>query len=201
MSGTIDVGALRNSRHRVRACRTCALAKTKCVPGESQIAGPCGRCYRLGKDCSGQTPPSKQVHRKHTRIEQLERKIDSLLAAQAWPVPGLLSPAVPPSSPSTNHRRPPQQIARSDASISCLDGATLPTDPLEIFQSELAKTLPMGCHSRGYHFYRAKSGKALSFLKHLHSGCISRSTTASGAGKKVQRKFSVAAVPHRREEP
>jgi hypothetical protein len=142
MSGTIDVDAPGNSGRIVRACRTCATAKAKCVPREGETAGPCIRCHRLGKDCSGQTSSGKKFQRKHTRIEQLEWKVDSLLAARAWPGPGPQLPAVPPSAPSTNHRHPTQQVLRNDASMSYSGGATFSADPLAIFQSELAKHCP-----------------------------------------------------------
>jgi hypothetical protein len=142
MSGTIDVDAPGNSGRRARACRTCAIAKAKCVPREGEIAGPCGRCHRLGKGCSGQTWSGRKFQRKHTRIEQLEWKVDSLLAARAWPSPGPPLPAVPPSAPSTNHRHPTQQILSNDVSMSYPGGAAVSADPLNIFRSELAKHCP-----------------------------------------------------------
>ncbi|TGO78420.1 hypothetical protein BELL_0067g00140 [Botrytis elliptica] len=63
-----------------RACRTCALAKAKCVPRPGGLSAKCERCHRLKKDCVTQTP-STRTHKpqKTTRVAQLEKKLDGIV--------------------------------------------------------------------------------------------------------------------------
>lgn len=159
MSSAIGVDSPGTSGRKVRACRTCAIAKAKCVPQGGRTSGQCGRCHRLGKECPGQTPSSKHLPRKHTRIEELERKVDSLLAAQSWLPGDVPSFAVPPPAPSTIHLQSPQGIATTEASISHPTKIECSTDLLHIFHSELAK------HRRAFEhrFHGAKSAEAPSY--------------------------------------
>jgi hypothetical protein len=142
MSDTTDVASPGTAKRQVRACHTCAIAKAKCVPQEGRTGRPCGRCHRLGKECAGQIPSGKHLNRKHTRIEKLEQKIESILAAQSGPAPDRPSLAVPPSAPSTTYPHPTQHITTAEASISHPSRPDCPKDPLEIFHSELAKYCP-----------------------------------------------------------
>ncbi|KAF1809130.1 hypothetical protein P152DRAFT_495064 [Eremomyces bilateralis CBS 781.70] len=62
------------------ACRTCAVAKAKCVPqaGE-QGSRKCTRCERLNKECTLQTPkPRAKGTKKSTRVARLEQKLDDI---------------------------------------------------------------------------------------------------------------------------
>ncbi|TGO11113.1 hypothetical protein BTUL_0117g00290 [Botrytis tulipae] len=77
MSTTNHIG---KSHHSSRACRTCALAKAKCVPRPGGLSAKCERCHRLKKDCVTQTP-SIRAHKpqKTTRVAQLEKKLDGIV--------------------------------------------------------------------------------------------------------------------------
>ncbi|KAK8170745.1 hypothetical protein BC567DRAFT_230591, partial [Phyllosticta citribraziliensis] len=44
----------------VRACRNCAVAKTKCVARGADSGGDCERCHRLKKACSRDTAKVKK---------------------------------------------------------------------------------------------------------------------------------------------
>lgn len=64
-----------------RACKTCALAKAKCVPRTEGLNTKCERCHRLKKDCARQTPSMKvRKPYKATRVAQLEEKIDGIVS-------------------------------------------------------------------------------------------------------------------------
>ncbi|TGO30697.1 hypothetical protein BPAE_0004g01580 [Botrytis paeoniae] len=71
---------IRKSHPSSRACRTCALAKAKCVPRPGGLNAKCERCHRLKKDCVTQTP-SIRAHKpqKTTRVAQLEKKLDGIV--------------------------------------------------------------------------------------------------------------------------
>lgn len=185
MSAAIDVATGGAARRKVRACRVCAIAKAKCVPREGQTDGPCARCYRLGKDCSGQTSSTKHVRRKHTRIEQLEQKVDSLLAAQPWQATDRPSPAGPPAAYPAMQPDLTRQIVATAAPVLCSAPPDYATDPLEIFQSELAQHCPWVIISLGTTFAELSQRKPFLFL----SICVAAFYRDPPRQRELGRKF------------
>ncbi|KAF5871843.1 uncharacterized protein Bfra_008868 [Botrytis fragariae] len=124
MSTTNHIG---KSHPSSRACRTCALAKAKCVPRPSGLSAKCERCHRLKKDCVTQTP-SIRAHKpqKTTRVAQLEKKLDGIVNLLQRQQQGVHSQdATPTFSPLVTNenilpRSPPLSEPEPANSIPCL---------------------------------------------------------------------------------
>ncbi|CAD6442206.1 e5122a6c-5659-43f3-9460-c2c5e2bb7ecc [Sclerotinia trifoliorum] len=114
---------IRKNHLNSRACKTCALAKAKCVPRTEGLNTKCERCHRLKKDCARQTPSIKvRKPYKATRVAQLEEKIDgivSLLQQQksvnsqdttSGNSPLITNEDIPPRSPLTDPEPPSRPV-------------------------------------------------------------------------------------------
>lgn len=63
-----------------QACETCVIAKQRCIPGRKRA---CQRCTRLQKECNPQSlslESSSPKPKQPSRLDQIERKLDTLLA-------------------------------------------------------------------------------------------------------------------------
>ncbi|KAJ8066028.1 hypothetical protein OCU04_005121 [Sclerotinia nivalis] len=120
-----------------RACRTCALAKAKCVPRTEGLNAKCERCHRLKKDCATQTPSIKvRKPYKATRVAQLEEKIDgivSLLQKQKGDDSQVTTPGNSPLITNENilPRSPPLTEPEPPSTIAYGNTPHLPPRPLE----------------------------------------------------------------------
>ncbi|RAL59963.1 hypothetical protein DID88_000589 [Monilinia fructigena] len=120
-----------------RACKTCALAKAKCVrrPGGSTIK--CERCYRLKKDCATQTPSVRvRKPQKTTKVAQLEEKLDGIVSLLRQQKSARSEDAIPAYPQSiTNESILPRSIPLSEPepqnSISCQSLPHFAPKPLE----------------------------------------------------------------------
>ncbi|KAJ5086911.1 hypothetical protein NUU61_008218 [Penicillium alfredii] len=100
------------------ACRTCAKAKVKCDP---EADGPCKRCRRLNKDCTGQEPGSNRRQRTtngNSQVAALEQKLDRMVALLA-------------ASERSSRERPEQEPSTAQSSSALLDEEPATPNDLE----------------------------------------------------------------------
>ncbi|OAA69434.1 Zn(2)-C6 fungal-type DNA-binding domain protein [Cordyceps fumosorosea ARSEF 2679] len=62
-----------------KACTTCAKAKARCIPGNSD-GDKCERCQRLNKDCFSRPPAPPRIKKrpKRSRVAELEKRLNEL---------------------------------------------------------------------------------------------------------------------------
>ncbi|EGX96847.1 hypothetical protein CCM_01505 [Cordyceps militaris CM01] len=62
-----------------KACTTCAKAKARCIPGNTD-ADKCERCQRLGKECFSRPPAPPRIKKrpKRSRVAELEKRLNEL---------------------------------------------------------------------------------------------------------------------------
>ncbi|KGQ12688.1 hypothetical protein BBAD15_g1564 [Beauveria bassiana D1-5] len=62
-----------------KACTTCAKAKARCIPGNSD-ADKCERCQRLNKECYSRPPAPPRIKKrpKRSRVAELEKRLNEL---------------------------------------------------------------------------------------------------------------------------
>ncbi|KAM3561191.1 hypothetical protein ARSEF4850_003326 [Beauveria asiatica] len=62
-----------------KACTTCAKAKARCIPGNSD-ADKCERCQRLNKECFSRPPAPPRIKKrpKRSRVAELEKRLNEL---------------------------------------------------------------------------------------------------------------------------
>ncbi|OCK78134.1 hypothetical protein K432DRAFT_444838 [Lepidopterella palustris CBS 459.81] len=100
----VSTSQARNGVANPRACRPCAKAKVKCI-ARNEIDGPCGRCYRLNKDCvKKKIEGARHRQPSKTRVSLLEQKLDSIINLLA-------------ATPGQQHLLAPPVTSRSDTEL------------------------------------------------------------------------------------
>ncbi|KAH7115874.1 hypothetical protein B0J11DRAFT_538676 [Dendryphion nanum] len=105
-----------------QACQRCRSLKTRCLP--SAQVGTCQRCLSSKNDCNwAEVPRRVKRPRGPSRISQVERKIDGLVASLNSVSTGQPSPAPTPATNDIPERQSPQSIFRGK---SVAPGSWLP---------------------------------------------------------------------------
>ncbi|KAB8304260.1 hypothetical protein EYC80_003676 [Monilinia laxa] len=120
-----------------RACKTCALAKAKCVPRPGGLTIKCERCHRLKKDCAAQTPSIRvRKPQKTTKVAQLEEKLDGIVSLLRQQKSGHSQDAIPAypqsiTNESTLPRTTPLSQPEPSNAIPCQNLPHSAPKPLE----------------------------------------------------------------------
>ncbi|KAF2144124.1 uncharacterized protein K452DRAFT_267286 [Aplosporella prunicola CBS 121167] len=120
---------MEQSSNLSRACKSCAVAKTKCV---SRPGNDCERCHRLKRACVRDLPAAKKRKAPTAKNKRLEQKLDQLV--------NLLSnnqASSPTSSSNTNNYTNITETLRSDPAPAVPDASSSsnyqfrPSPPIE----------------------------------------------------------------------